>query len=223
MEELISKRFDALIEEGRHLEETLPRTKSGGVGFMVDSPRVSSYEAWLTSAINLVHTIVPHKSSFLQEINRIRQHEQLKYGFPSVIFQQMLGLLISAKPEWDQGLLRQIEYVIAAETFDDFLDHAANYHKGNKKIEASILASAVLEDTVKKIARKNGIDPSGKSLDELIDELTRTDVITPVKAKRYKGYSGVRNSALHAEWNQVDIKDVGELINGVREMIEQYL
>jgi len=47
--------------------------------------------------------------------------------------------------------------------------------------------------------------------------------ITPVKAKRFKGFSGVRNSALHAEWDQIDIKDVGELINGIREMIEQYL
>jgi uncharacterized protein YutE (UPF0331/DUF86 family) len=223
MNELISKRFDVLIEEGKHLETKLPRTKNGSIELMIDSPRVSLYEAWLTSAINLVHTIAPLKSSYLQEIERIRQNENFKYGFPCLVFQQMLGLLSSAKQEWTQGLMRQIEYVIAAETFDDFLDHAANYHKGNKKTEASVLASAVLEDTVKKISRKNGVDPSGKSLDELIDELTKTEVITPVKAKRYKGYSGVRNSALHAEWDQIDIKDVGELINGVREMIEQYL
>jgi len=223
MNELISKRFDTLIEEGKRLETTLPRTKNGGIATVIDSPKISLYEAWLTSAINLVHTIAPPKSSYLQEIERIRQNEHFKYGFPSLAFQQMFGLLVSAKQEWVQGLLRQIEYVIAAETFDDFLDHAAIYHKGNKKTEASILASAVLEDTVKKIANKNGINPSGKSLDELIDELAKTDVITPVKAKRYKGYSGVRNSALHAEWGQIDIRDVGELINGVKEMIVQYL
>ena len=48
-----------------------------------------------------------------------------------------------------------------------------------------------------------------KSLDPLIDELVKNEVITPVKAKRIKGFAAVRNHALHAEWEEFDIKDVG--------------
>ncbi|GAI58184.1 unnamed protein product [marine sediment metagenome] len=135
----------------------------------------------------------------------------------------MLGLLISAQTDWSEGMLREIEYVIAAETFDDFLDHATSYHRAGKKIEASVLASAVLEDTIKKIAVKNSIETKGKSLDPLIDDLKAAGVFTPVKAKRGKAYAGIRNKADHAEWDEFDIKDVGKMIEGIRELIEEFL
>ncbi|GAI03064.1 unnamed protein product, partial [marine sediment metagenome] len=135
-------------------------------------------------------------------------------GIPSKIVLKMLGLLISAQEEWSKGMLREIEYVIAAETFDDFLDHAASYHKAGKKIEASVLASAVLEDTIKKIAVKNSMETRERSLDPLIDDLKAAGVFTPVKAKRVKAYAGIRNKADHAEWDEFDIKDVGQMIEG---------
>ena len=135
----------------------------------------------------------------------------------------MLGLLTGVKDEWDHGLLGKIEYIVAGATFDDFLDHAAQYHKGSKKIEAAVLGSAVLKDTVKKIAQKNGIQTGGKTLEPLINALVKANVLTSVKGKRVKAYAGVRNHALHAEWDKFDITDVGELIKGTRELIENYL
>jgi uncharacterized protein YutE (UPF0331/DUF86 family) len=217
MEETISKRLNALIEEGKRLEPTI------GDDLIVRRDKASECQAWIASSINLIETIAIPNSGYHKDIERTHQHEHWKHGVPRPVFQQVLGILISAQQEWEQGLLRKIEYIIVAEAFDDFLDHAAKFHRGNKITESAVLAAVVLEDTTKKIARKNGIDPSGKSLDELIDELSKTGVITPVKAKRFKGFSGVRNSALHAEWDQIDVKDVGELIKGIREMIEQYL
>lgn len=144
-------------------------------------------------------------------------------GIPSRVVQKMYGLLESAHDEWQRGFLRKIEYIVVAEAFDDFLDHASAYHKGNKKIESSVLASAVLEDTIKRIAGKNGVETKGKTLDPLIDDLVKADVFTPVKAKRAKGLAGVRNHALHAEWDDFDIRDVGELISGVRDLIDNFL
>jgi len=44
--------------------------------------------------------------------------------------------------------------------------------------------------------------------------------VTSVKAKRWKSYAGVRNSVLHAQWNNFDISDVGDMIKGTREIIE---
>jgi len=61
------------------------------------------------------------------------------------------------------------------------------------------------------------------TLDPLIDELVKAGVFTPVKAKRVKAYTGVRNHADHAEWDAFDIRDVGEIINGTRELIEEFL
>ena len=48
-------------------------------------------------------------------------------------------------------------------------------------------------------------------------------MFTPVKGKRVKGFASVRNHSLHAEWDKFDIQDVGELIKGIRELIDQFL
>lgn len=135
----------------------------------------------------------------------------------------MLGLLQSVQLEAQAGLLIKLEDQVVATAFDDFLDHAAQYHKSGKIKEAAVLASAVLEDTVKRIAVKSNIDPVGLSLEPLIDELAKQSVFTAVKAKRLKSFSAVRNHALHAEWDKLDIKDVGAQISGLRELLDEHL
>ena len=218
----IASRFNTLLDEGRRLEGVLG-SQQMPIDDMIPARRVVESQTWITSAANLIQIVTLSGSYYRDEIQRTLSHQYLKYGVPIPVFHKMLGLLISAKQEWDAGFLRQVEYIVAAETFDKFLDHASDYHKGNKKMEASILASAVLEDTIKRIARKNGVDASGNSLEELIDTLVKNSVFTPVKAKQYKAYAGVRNSALHAEWNEIDIRDVGLLISGTRELIGVHL
>jgi hypothetical protein len=157
---------------------------------------------------------------FHQECTRVLEDEHLKTGVPHHSIQKLLGLLQSAAEEMKAGLMRKAEYVFVATTFDDFLDHATEYHKAGKKVESSVLASSVFEDTVRKLAQKHGVPEPGRSLDTLIDELIKIGVLTPVKGKRVKGFAGVRNKALHAQWDEFDIQDVGELINGIRELVE---
>ena len=128
----------------------------------------------------------------------------------------------SAVYDWREGLLRRIEYIFAAETFDDFLDHADKYHKANKKAEAAVLVSAVLEDTVKKIARRNNVNPS-RTLDPIINDLIAANVFTEPEGKRVRAFADLRNKADHAEWDGFDIKDVGKTIEGVRDLIGHHL
>jgi len=185
--------------------------------------REAEFHAWLLSCANLVQEVAPRGSHFLQECTRVLEDDELKHRVPTRLVLKMLGLVQSAKAEWDRGLLRRIEYVIAAATFDDFLDHAATYHKGGMKNEAAVLASAVLEDAIKKVAAKNELPFERRAIEELIEELVKASVITDTKAKRIRAYAGVRNHALHAEWEEFDIKDVGEQIAGLRELISEYL
>jgi len=233
--EEINKRFETLIKKGNELLGTLgpdsyvinangeTRTDYNSYPYWVPKVRVPEFRAWLTSASSLIHFVSLPDAPLVRECDLIMTDEDLQRGMPSSVLTQICGLLIGAKDEWDNGSLGKIEYIFAGETFDNFLDHAAEYHKGNRKIEASILASAVLEDTMKKIAQKNGVSTSGKALDPLIDELVKANVFRPVKAKSVKANAGVRNLALHAEWDKFDISDVGKLIVGTKELIENYL
>ena len=218
MKDIITNRFRELVAQGQqHARRTNRDT------YYLDSHEITPVHAWLSSVSNLLQTASLPGSVFFNESKTLMTHENMKHGIPSEIVSKMLGLLMSAQQEWESGLMRRIEYIVSAETFDDFIDHAENYHKGNKKIESAVLASAVLEDTVKKICLKNSISTKGQSLESLIDELSKAGAITPVKAKRIKAFAGVRNHALHAEFDDFDIKDVGEMIKGIRELIEDYL
>ena len=233
--EEITKRFEALINQGRGLIGTLDpevvliradgskKVNPKSYEYWVPKVRVPEFRSWLASASNLIHFISPSGTHLAKECDNLMTTDDLKRGVPSDVLVLMLGLLRGTKDDWEHGLLGKIEYIVAGATFDDFLDRAAEYHRGNKKIEASVLASAVMEDTVKKIAQKNGLATEGKTLDPLIGELVKANVFTPVKGKRVKAYAGVRNHALHAEWDKFDISDIGQLIEGTRELIESYL
>ncbi|MBW7475679.1 hypothetical protein K0T92_13075 [Paenibacillus oenotherae] len=218
MKEVIEQRFNDLIEEGKNLA-----VKIDGKENLIPRGSIHSFQAWLASCCNLIQMLAPQGSFHYRESNNLMEHEFMKNGIHVIVYSKMMGLFASTYIEWSKGTLGQIEYIVAAETFDDFLDHSSNYHKANKKVEASILASSVLEDTVKKIATKNNLPVKGISLEPLIESLVVVGVFNQVKGKRIKAYAGTRNKALHAEWEEFDIKDVGEMIKGIRELIEGYL
>ncbi|XBT41643.1 hypothetical protein ABNP32_13425 [Pseudomonas viridiflava] len=180
-------------------------------------------QSWFSSAANAIQQVAPQGGFYMSELKRIVEHEELKGGFPKSSLEKLLGLLQSVQLEAQAGLLVKLEDQVVASAFDDFLDHATQYHKAGKLNEAAVLASAVLEDTIKRIARKCEVAVSGVSLEPLIDELTKCNVFTQVKAKRLKSYAAIRNHALHAEWDKLDIRDVGAQLSGLRELLDEHL
>jgi hypothetical protein len=181
---------------------------------------VASLQAWIASVANFFRLCATPDTYFQKECTRIVEDKDLSRGVPYHTIQKLIGLLESVADEIKHGLMRKAEYVFVASTFDDFLEHAAEYHKSGKKTESAVLASAVFEDSVRRLCGKMGVEQAGRSLDHTIDDLSKMGAVSPVKAKRWKSYGGVRNSALHAQWDDFDIRDVGEMIKGTREIIE---
>ena len=216
MREHVLKRIEELIARGN----VIVRSQSSDEYWMRD---VVAAQSWMASAANAIQQVSPVGSFFRQELDRLMTNEQLKGGIPETVVAKVLGVLQSVHVEAQAGLLERLEDQVVASAFDDFLDHAHDYHKSGKLKEAAVLGSAVLEDTIKRIAAKNQLDPAGLSLDPLIDELAKRDVFSQVKAKRLKSFAGVRNHALHAEWEKLDLKEVGAQIAGVRELLDEHL
>jgi len=210
------QRIERLIVEG----EAAARTYSREDHWIKDVVRT---QAWLASTANAILQITPPDSFYGEELKRLTTGAQMAHGIPVNVAQKTLGLLRSVRDEAKNGLLAKLEYQVFATAFDDFLDHSAEFHRAGKLKEAGILAAAALEDTLKRIARKNGIDPNQKTLDPLIDELAKAGLFSPIKAKRIKAYVGVRNAAFHAEWDKLELKDVGDAIEGTRSLLEEYL
>lgn len=218
----ISARCEALISRGKQFV--------GNIGYYESIPEywfrtamIPELQAWIGSVANFFRMTATPDTYFSQECRRIVESEELRGGVPYHTVQKLLGLLHSIKEEMNYGFLKKIEYIFVSTTFDDFIDHAADYHKAGKIIESAVLVSAVFEDTIRKACSKFEIPHEGESIDSLIDQLGKAGHITPVKAKRYKGHASLRNSALHARWDELDIRDVGSAINGTRELIDDLL
>lgn len=195
------------------------------MGFWMRSESTPAAHSWLNSTSNLIKLVCPPQSIFVSNLESILSDSHFRTGSstPTHTIQKVLGLLESAHNEFKDGMLHNFEYSVLSEAFDDFLDHAESFHKGGKKNEAAILSSIIFEDTIKKIAKKNNIDPSGLSLEPLITELSKARIFTPVATRRIKGFSGLRNSTFHAEWDKFEIDDVGEFIKSLKKIIEDHL
>lgn len=222
MEDNLIQRGNELLERGKSLSGKIRRYE-GRANYWYGDDLIPEVQAWISSVVNIVTLICEPNSHYYKETKNLSEHKDLAKGAPFWAVQKLCGLLTSLKEEIDNGLLKKAEYIFAASTFDDFLDHASEYHKANKKVESSVLASSVFEDTIRKISKKNDITETSQSIELLIDQLVKKNVFTTVKAKRLKSYAAVRNKSLHAQWDEFEIKDVGELIKGTRDLIENDL
>lgn len=224
--EAIDRRFRALIDEGnQHVTNHFSKT----LGVTMDT-RLA--HGWTTAALNLIYVVTRGRGPYFEQAQKTADFDggvtlDGKPFAPVIVTSgravRMHGILINVYEDWQTGLLRQFEYIVSAENFDQFLQHAEQYHRGGKHMESGVLVSTVFEDSLKKVAKRNGIDPAGLSSQEVIDRLRDADVITPVHARRLEESAALRNKALHAEWNEFDLRDVGSVLRTVNDLIQQHL
>ena len=223
METELLERAKQLLERGREHSASITRSDKYGANFWYSKDKLPEIRSWFDSVFNLFRLITTPDMHFHEQVIEISKDDDLKHGAPYWAVQNLCGNLTSVIEEIELGLLKKAEYIFFATAFDDFLDHAEHFHKGGKKMESSVLASIVFEDTLRKIASKYNASSNGESIEVIIDNLTKANAWTSVKAKRIKAYAAVRNKALHANWEEIELRDIGELIKGVRELLEHNL
>ena len=222
MKDKIKNRCDELIKIGNE--------DNGKIGYYNTKPEywfqqrfVPVLQQWIASVVTFFEFAAIDNSYYIREVKNIVSDKDLKTGVAFHSHQKLLGLLASFREELELGFLKNFELMIVSLTYDNFLDEAEIFHKANKKIESSILVSVVFENTIRKIAIKNDIKEEGESIEEIINKLTKTKIFTGVQAKRIKSYASLRNEALHTHWDKFEIREVGIMIKGTRDLIETKL
>jgi hypothetical protein len=176
--------------------------------------------AWLIAAEYAVKLVCPSSGNpyhrRAQELVQIGQ----RASAPEAI---SAALLTRLREEIEGGLLTTIENHAIAVTFDDFLDHGAEYLKHGRKDEAAVIAGIVFEDTIRRICRVLEIPENGVALDTLITELAKQGVLTALKAKHARFAAGLRTSAAHARWEEIQLSDVRPVIDFTRELMAAHL
>jgi hypothetical protein len=203
----VKERIEQLIVQAREL--------SAGTDY-------GQQAAWLISVEYAVHLVCP---SGVNPYNR-RAHELVIVGqqqAPQMAISGMAALLARLLEEIEGGLLTTIENHAIAVTFDNFLDHGAEYLKRERKDEAAVIAGIVFEDKIRRICRVLDIGENDVPLDALITELTKRDVFTQLKAKRARAAAGLRTAAAHARWEEIELSDINPVIELTRELVAAHL
>lgn len=188
--------------------------------YPITPPRkiVNECEGWIVSAMNLLGVIHPNLLSPYQlraSIVQNRVHVEAVGG--------LVEILKSLIEDVDAGVITRVADAATAEVFDDFLDQAAFYLNGKKKMQAGVIAGVVFEDTIRRACTRRKISEQGVDLEQLITALRNVEAFSEVKAKRARAAAGVRTKATHAQWDEFAISDVEAVITLTREFIDTLL
>ncbi len=194
---------------------------------IAQAPEVSASDgyrqrAWLIAAQRAVRLVCPSVyDPYHVDADQIVVSAALPLD--RYLVEEMAALMTRLREEIELGLLTTIENRAIALTFGDFLDHGAEYLAQGRKNEAGVIAGIVFEDTIRRICRTLEIGENGVSLETLIADLARRDVLTALKAKRARAAAGLRTSAAHARWEEFEIGDVTPVIEFTKELIAAHL
>lgn len=138
--------------------------------------------------------------NFLKEEETIRQ----KYvGESGANIREHLtrGVLKSMRAAIDAGIIESLQKSVTGEVLSDFLQLARTVldEKGDAaKNVASVLAAALFEDTLRRIALLNGI-PHIEKLQDVITELKNRNLLRGSQVGIANSYLNFRNNSLHAQ------------------------
>lgn len=128
-----------------------------------------------------------------------------------LLLELLHGLLVNMESDIRLGLIENIQKEVVGEIFGDFIVLAKNV-KDDQYIVASVLASAALEDSLKKYAQMNGINTNDRDMTQVINALKSKSLIAGSQASIVSSYVQLRNKSFHADWNKISKSDVESLI-----------
>ena len=196
------EKLDELLDKITPLKGTWWSSNMGG-GFK----DTVSFEAIYTEAISLISAIYgksdPHYQRIIHFYNEGHLHA----------LEQTEGLLKGTKNNLESGLIDDLKSKVLIDIKTDFLETANNLLSEGEKDPAGVLACIVLEDSLKRLAAKYGIEEAkDKELSVAAGALFRASVIEKSTNQSIQNFKNLRNASLHAQWDQVSAESVRLLL-----------
>lgn len=195
------------------------QTKSDALRFIREdwgpySPS-GEWEEWATSAQNLIKAVFgensPHYVNFMEAF---KQCNGTQYRVNT-----LQGIFKSAKEDFSGGYVFNVDLKISGEVFGDFIVLAKQSLAEGYKDVAAVLASAALEDSLKRYAQIKGLDVGDKQMVEVINALKSEGLVSGVQKSLLDAMPKIRNYAMHADWEKISELDVNSIIS----FVEQFL
>jgi len=178
-------------------------------------PAQNDYLRFRTAAMNLIRRASGEESDPYRELFRLATNKDSNTN--SYYFLHCYGVVEAAQSDFEAGMLFDIRALIAAELLGDFIEQAEALLTAGYHIPAASLAGAVLEDTLRKLGEKAGINiPTVTKLDRLNADLAKEGVYDKLVQKRITAIADIRNSADHGHFDKFSVADVEDMVKWVR-------
>lgn len=134
-----------------------------------------------------------------------------------------LSILKAVKEDLEGDYFYKIEDLVLADMFNDFLEMAEYLLNNGFKDPAASLIGAVLENGLKKIAKKNCINLREREDIGSLNDKLKNNVYNTLKYKEIKFWNDIRNQADHGNFQYYTDEDVKRMLLGVRDFLSRYL
>ncbi len=137
------------------------------------------------------------------------------------------GVLDGLYQDLKAGYLKSFSELIHADIFSDYIEMAEYLLEEGYKDPAAVITGSTLEEHLRKLCTKNGIDTEimvkgklrPKKADSINSELAKKKVYSKLEQKSVTAWLDLRNNAAHGKYSEYNDNQVKQMIMGVRDFI----
>ena len=217
VDEQVRNRIDALIEKGADVLATDRPSSPGVIGFPTLSDQ--AYINWRTQALSFLTDFLEpdhtYTSSFRTATDRGGYVSSAREG---------IGILEAVLEDVERGYIEAVRHLITAEVWSDLFDQATYLLNSGYEAPAASLAGALLENGLRSVAEGKGVPVrDGDNLPSLNQKLTDKGVYNRLTQKKVSFWTDVRNAADHGRFDEVNTRDVDDLVKGSQSLLSDLL
>ena len=138
----------------------------------------------------------------------------------------LVGVIRALREDYVGGFMQQVEELIHAGLFDDFLHMASELLAKGYKDPAAVLAGSVLEEHLRKLANRAGVSAADGEkpikADRLNADLLKATVYNQLEQKNVTAWLDLRNKAAHGHYDEYDVGHVDVMLQGVRGFVARH-
>ena len=173
-----------------------------------------SYEIYMgtiTIAAQLYGPDSPQLLELKGEKQRIAESKWNETSKFDVLLHELKGILSSFRADIVNGLVEKLEVEARGEIYSRLITIA--------KDAAAVLATAALEDALKKYALSHGADVDNCDMSAVISKLKTMSLLHAPEAKIVQSYVTLRNKAMHAQWDKIGEPEIASAIGFVERFV----
>ncbi len=217
LDERVRDRAIALINKAGQVLATHTPNASNYIGFPTLAGQ--EYANWRSQSLAFLTDLLGpdhiYTSEYKEKTKEFAYEESVNAG---------MGILQAVLEDIDQGFIETVRKLIAAELLSDLFEQAEHLLENGYKAPAASLAGAVLENGLRSIAHRNGIQVREKeNLSTLNKKLADKEVYNRLVQRKVQVWTDVRNLADHGKFEEFSKDDVRGLIEGAQSFLGDHL